>query len=123
MLVEVDGEAMAEDPLLGANDIPLVSVEKFSIDRENIKEILTLGHGKFGKVFKGLAKGEEGIDTLVAVKVFDEKPVADTQSEFNKEVGEFIQFKNDYVIRLLGFVREYPFYIVLDYSEQVRFFC
>lgn len=118
-LVEVDGEPLAEDRLLGASDIPLISIEKLIFNYENLQEIMVLGYGKFGKVFKAHAKGicEDGTDTLVAVKVFEETPVNNVLSAFNKETEDLMQFQNNYVVRLLGLVRESPFCIITEYSE------
>ena len=112
---------------MGNEDIPMQNgkcLDQWQFPREELKECVTLGRGKMGRIFKAKAcnVGDDSSETLVAVKEFDGK-IEDYKSDFDLEVEMFSQFNHVNVVRLIGVTTDtHPYYIIIDYSELVCLF-
>ena len=110
IITEVDGEG--KDPLLSnggnATDIALAPINKKNLDRwelprDKLSELVTLGHGKMGRVYKAevVLEGTEK-PTLATVKEFEAIEEKEHAAEFNTEVEMLAQLDHENVARLLG---------------------
>lgn len=113
-----------KDPLVGNEYITLQNgkcLDQWQFPREELKEQVTLGRGKMGRVFKAKAchVSEECPEMIVAVKEYDGK-IEEYKSDFDLEVEMFAQLNHDNVVRLIGVTTDaHPFYIITDFSELV----
>ena len=131
IITEVDGEG--KDPLINkGTDIPMGAIDKkkldkWEIERDTLKELATLGHGKMGRVYKANADmiRDDEKRTMVVVKEFNAVDDKEQVEEFNTEVEMCAQLDHANVVRLLGICTSkeeanVPWLLITDYGEEVN---
>lgn len=122
LITEADDGECLKDPLVGNEDIPMqngICLDQWLFPREDLKEQVTLGRGKMGRIFRAKAIGvkEDASEKVVVVKEFDGE-IEEYKNDFHLEVEMFSQLNHDYVVHLIGVTTDsHPYYIISDYSE------
>jgi len=122
IITEVEDGDM-KDPLFANEEIPLQnckSPDEWQYPRDQLSNVITLGYGKMGRVFKANAKEiKEGVpETLVAVKEF-EGSGEPLKQEFDLEMEMFVQLNHENVVKLLGVSSlTTPYFLIIEYGAM-----
>lgn len=79
-------------------EIPLEAIKSAT---NNFDETHVIGHGGFGKVYKGELLLSEGL-TMVALKRMDRR-YGQEDVEFHKEIAYLFGYRHENIVCLLGF--------------------